>query len=412
MWRLDQLHRDVRGSFRLWRKRPPVATAVLLTIALGTGMNIALFQVVWSALLKPLPYPNAARLVQVWRVTRTAGGFTPRDRRLPDGLAIDLWRTRSHSFLGLASYRPWRATVGSGGDPDRAPTGLVSAEFFPILGVRAHLGRTFTAEEVRPGGGDVVILSYGYWRSRFGGDPGLVGRNIVVDGRLCQVIGVMPADFRDLVTYGGSTQPSVYLPISKVFEGPLKLSSGFVIGRLKSEIGVAAARSELAALALEAAHQQNQPPEEQGVNITHLQDEIGFAVRPALLTMFAATICILLIACTNVANLLLAQAVGRRQELAIRSALGAGRARLVRQFLTEALVLALAGALLGLGAAWALSRGMIALYPGTLPRVAEGGPGPRRAHLRADSWRFRPRRSSGFYRPCWPRADATTPVCE
>ena len=370
---LDQLRRDVRGSFRLWRKRPTVAAAILLTIALGAGMNIALFRVVWSALLKPLPYPNAARLVQVWRVTRTADGFTPRDRRLPDELTIELWRTRSHSFDGLASYRPWRATVGSGGDPDRTPAGLVSAEFFPTLGVSAQFGRTFTAAEVRPGADDVAVLGYGYWRSRFGGDRSLVGRSILIDGRLYQVIGVLPADFRDLITYGGSNQPSVYLPISKVFEGPLKLSTGYVIGRLKSGIGVAAARAELAALAREAGRQQNQPLEEQGVNITHLQDEVGFSVRPALLTMFAATFCILLIACTNVANLLLAQAIGRRQELAIRFALGAGRARLVRQFLTEALVLALAGALLGLGAAWALSRGMIALYPGTLPRVAEGG---------------------------------------
>ena len=343
-----------------------VAAAVLLTIALGTGMNIALFQVVWSALLKPLPYPNAARLVQVWRVTQTAGGFTPRDRRLPDELTIELWRARSHSFDGLAAYRPWRVTVGSGGDPDRTPAALVSAEFFPTLGVGAQFGRTFTAAEVRPGSGDVVILSYGYWRTRFGGDRSLVGRSILIDGRLCQVIGVLPADFLDLVT-SGSNQPRVYLPISKVFEGPLKQSTGYVIGRLRSGIGVAAARAELGAL------QPNQPLEEREVNITHLQDEIGFSVRPALLTMFAATFCILLIACTNVANLLLAQAVGRRQELAIRSALGASRARLVRQFLTESLVLAMAGALLGLGAAWALSRGMIALYPGTLPRVAEGG---------------------------------------
>jgi putative ABC transport system permease protein len=374
VWRFDQLHTDVRGSFRLWRKRPLVAAAVLLTIALGTGMNIALFRVVWSALLKPLPYPDAARLVQVWRVSRTAGAFTPRDRQLPDGLTIEFWRTRSHSFDGLASYRPWRATVGSGGAPDRTPAGLVSADFFPTLGVRAQFGRTFTAAEVRPGADDVVLLSYGYWRTRFGGDGSLVGRDILIDGRLCQVIGVLPADFRDLVT-SSSNQPSVYLPISKVFEGPLKMSSGYVIGPLKSGIGVAAARSELAALAREAARQQDKPPEEQGVNITHLQDEIGFAVRPALLTMFAATFCILLIACTNIANLLLAQAIGRRQELAIRSALGAGRARLVRQLLTEALVLALAGALLGLCAAWALSRSMVALYPGTLPRVAEGGQG-------------------------------------
>jgi putative ABC transport system permease protein len=351
-----------------------VAAAVLLTIALGTGMNIALFRVVWSTLLKPLPYPNAARLVQVWRVSRTAGGFTPRDRNLPDGLTIELWRTRSHSFDGLASYRPWRVTVGSGGDPDRTPAGLVSADFFPTLGVRVQFGRTFTVAEVRPGADDVAVLSYGYWNTRFGSDRSLVGKSILIDGRLRKVIGVLPADFRDLIT-SSSNQPSVYLPISKVFEGPLKMSSGYVIGRLKSEIGVPAARTELEALAQEAARQQSKPPEEQGVSITHLQDEVGFAVRPALLTMFAATFCILLIACTNVANLLLAQAIGRRQELAIRSALGASRARLVRQLLTEALVLALAGAVLGIGAAWALSRSMIALYPGTLPRVAEGGEG-------------------------------------
>lgn len=371
---LDQLRQDVRGCFRLWRKRPFVAAAALVTIALGTGMNVALFRVVWSALLKPLPYPGAAQLVQIRRADQAGGSFSPDGRRLPDVLTIELWRTRNHSFDGLASYRPWRATVGSGGDPERTPAGFVSAEFFPILGVRARLGRTFRAAEVRSGTDGVVVLSDAYWKARFGGDGSLVGRSIVIDGQLCQVIGVLPADFRDVVTLG-SNPPSLYLPISKIFEGPLKVSSAFVVGRLKSGVRPDSARAELAALARESERQPDKGVEGNGVNITRMQDEIGYAVRPALLAMFAATGCILLIACSNVANLLLSQAVGRRQELAIRAALGAGRMRLVRQLLTEALVLALAGTVLGLGAGWALSRSMIALYPGTLPRVAEGGAG-------------------------------------
>src|SRR5574340_1229065 len=226
---LDRLGQDVRGCFRLWRKRPLAAAAALLTIALGTGMNVALFRVVWNALLKPLPYPGAAQLVQVWRVDPNAGGFGPSDRRLPRAQTFELWRTGSRSFDALASYRPWRVTVGGNGAPERISAGLVSAEFFRVLAVRARFGRTFTAADV-----DAVVLGHGYWNARFHADQTLVGKRILIDGRFCQVVGVLPAGFRDLVAAGSN----VYLPISKIAEGPLKLSSGFVVGRLKRNIGI------------------------------------------------------------------------------------------------------------------------------------------------------------------------------
>ena len=369
---LDQLRQDVRGCLRQWRKRPLMAVVALLTIALGTGLNVAIFQVVWSALLKPLPYAHAAELVQVWAVDRADGGMAPADRRFPNGLTVQLWRSRSRSFQMLASYRPWRATVGSGGAPERIPAGVVSAEFLPVLGAHFVLGRPFAAEEVHPGTDEVVVLTYGYWTTRFGGDRNLIGNNILVDGKQCRVVGVLAADFRDLVT-SGVNPPSVYLPISKVAEGPLQVSDGLVIGRLRNGVGIETARSELETLARQAAIGTEEGSKPQGVRITHLADEVGYAVRPALLALFAGAVCLVLIACTNVANLLLAQAIGRRHELAIRAAVGAGRMRLVRQLLTEALVLSFCGALLGLGAAWALCRGMVALYPGTLPRMAEGG---------------------------------------
>lgn len=372
-WRwLDQLRQDVRWCMRQWHKRPLMAMVALFTIALGTGVNVAIFQVVWSALLRPLPYADAAQLVQLWGVERAEGGSSHSDRRSPDGLTLQLWRSRSRSFEGLAGYRPWRSTVGSGGAPERILAGAVSAEFLPILGAHTVLGRLFTTEEVHAGTDDVVVLSYGYWKTRFGGQRNLVGNSILVDDRPCLVIGVLGPDFRDLVT-SGVKPPSVYLPISKLATGPLKISSGLVIGRLRNGVGIETARSELEMLTREAPVEKEENRNVQGVRITRLEDEIGGSVRPALLAMFVGAGCLLLLACTNVANLLLAQGISRRHELAIRTAVGAGRMRLVRQLLTEALVLSFVGALLGFGASRALCRSMVALYPGTLPRMAEGG---------------------------------------
>lgn len=363
----------LRLALRLWKNRPAAAVAALLTIAIGTGLNVAVFHLIWSVLLRPLPYENPEQLVQLWKVDELADAtFTPRDRRLPDPATVERWRERSRSFEAIATYRPWRVTLGSGGDPERIPAGSVSAEYFAVLGTSAQMGRTFTQDEMHAGADTVVVLSHGYWRQRFGGNRAVVDTSINVDGALHRVIGILSADFRDTVISGGN-EPRAYVPISKTAEGRLKLSTGYTLARLLPGVDPAAAREELAALSLETASERGEPAERHGVSLTSLQEQTGASLRPALLALFAATGCVLLIACANLASLLLVQARRRRLELTVRSALGASRMRLVRQLLSEALVLAATGSLLGLAAAWALVRLMVGLYPGTIPRLDEGG---------------------------------------
>jgi putative ABC transport system permease protein len=367
------LRQDLKIALRLWRKRPLWAAAAVLTIALGTGMNVALFRMVWSVLLKPLPYQNSARLVQVWRVDEKADSAVfASDRHLPDSFTLERWRERSHSFENLAIYRAWMSTVTGGGDPERISSAVVSAEFFPALRVRALVGRTFSPAEVRPGSDSVVVLSYAYWQRHLGGDPSVLGRILVVDAQPVRVIGILPPDFRGIVV-SPTREPQLYLPISKIATGSLRVSSGWVLGRLKPGVSRESARLELATLAREAALEHSQPVESNGVSISNLQDTVGGTLRPILLALFGATVCVLLIACANVANLLLSRTLERRRELSIRACLGATRGHIARQMLAEALLVAVSGGLLGLGAAWGLFRLMVALYPGVLPRVEEGG---------------------------------------
>jgi putative ABC transport system permease protein len=367
--------------FRQFRRRPAATLAAVLTLALGAGLNLALFRVVYAVMLKPLPYADPQRLVNLWRVDRLADSpmLATHDRLLPDGFTVERWQQRAHTLSGLASYRPWRVTVASGGDPERAPGGLISSEFLPLLGVRPLLGRDFTPEDNRPGAAPVALLSHAYWQGRFQGDPRLVGASIVLDGKSTQVVGILPAGFSPVI-FGVDQVAAVYEPLVRADVRGLDLVA-WVVGRLAPGVTIGAAQAELAALAREAATEHGQPLERQGVNVTPLEEQIGRTLRPALRMFFAATVCVLLIACLNVAALLLAQALERQRELSIRAALGASRWRLLRQLLGETLALAAAGAVLGAAISLALVDALRRLYPGSIPRLDEGGTGAALAGL-------------------------------
>jgi putative ABC transport system permease protein len=369
---LETVLQDLRHALRLWRKRPLVALTAILTIALGAGMNVAAFQMIWTVMLKPLPYADPGRLAQVWL-------SNDRDDRNPiDNALVEQWRQASHSFVRIAYYRPWRVTVATGGDPEWLPSALVSTGFFETLGTPILVGRAFLPEEVKEGNDNVILLHEDLWRSRFDADPAILGREIIVDGMLGRVVGIVPASFHAAnlvqgVRVRGASQreanvePQVYLPISRARIGGLHraLNTSFVIGRLRPGATPAEAAAELTSIAA--------PEKDRRLWVSPLQDEIGHQLRPALLALVAATGCVLLIACANLANLLLAQVVLRRRELAVRAALGAGRARVIRQLITEAAVLSVAGAAAGILAAQLISRIVTALYPGVIPRSAEAG---------------------------------------
>ena len=368
---LDTFLQDIRVALRVWRKRPAAALAAIVTIALGAGMNIALFPVIWTVMLKPLPFPDSGRLVQVWI------DDGKEERTPPFNSLIEKWREGSKALTQIASYRPWRVTVVSGGEPEQVLTGLVSPEFFGTLGVPLLLGRPFTTQEMRTGADNTIILREGFWRRRFSADRGILGHMIVVDGVSCTVTGIAPDSFPGTTLLQGArrgadaesaqkAEPDVYLPISRARVGMgLRVTASFVVARLQGDTTLEAAGRELTLIA--------GSEERRRIWVSRLHTEIGYKLRPALISLLTATGCVLLIACANLANLLMVQSVMRRRELAVRSALGAQRSRIARQLLIEAVVLLAAGIVAGAAAAQGISKVVTALYPLAIPRASEDG---------------------------------------
>jgi putative ABC transport system permease protein len=360
----EQLIKDLRYGFRMLRRKPGFAAVAVLTLALGIGANTAIFSVVNAVLLKPLPFPEPERLVSIYEALPQGGTGSVSVPNLLD------WRAQSDSFTGIAAYQFGDFNLQEDQQPVRAVGAMVSPNFFEVLGAAPQAGRAFAEGEDKAGSDRVVVLSDKLWRRSYGADPGLVGRDIMLGGEKYQVVGVAGQSAQFLF-------PTVELWVPLVFSDGQKASRGShwlnTLGRLKPGVGFEQAQAQMSTIGRILEQQYPAQQEGRGVVLARLEEEVVQGVRPALLILLGAVGFVLLIACTNVANLLLARAASRRKEVAIRSALGAGRWRLMRQFLTESVLLAMAGGAAGLLVArWTL-KGLSALAAGYLSRPGELG---------------------------------------
>ncbi|MGH9482479.1 MAG: ABC transporter permease, partial [Terriglobales bacterium] len=359
---LESVLRDLRLGARQLRRNPGFAAVAVLTLALGIGANTALFSVVNAVLFRPLPYPNSDRLVMVF-LQNPALGIERGGYGTADFLAL---RQQQRSFESVAAFSGHNFTLTGEHAPEAIPGTTVTAAFFDVLGVKAKLGRTFLPGEDQAGRQPVVVVSDRFWREHLGADPSAPGRTVTLDGTSFRILGVLPPNF-----HFGPEDSNDLWPILQ-FRTPTQRPPYFLLvaGRLKAGVPAATAAADASRI---AANVSSQYP---GANhllaaLVPMKETVVGGTRPALRVMLGAVGLVLLLAVVNVATLQLARSATRRRELAIRTALGAGQWRLIRQLLTESMLLSAVGGALGLGFAYGGLRAVIALSPGVVPRMDE-----------------------------------------
>ncbi len=368
---MKNLPQDLRYAIRALRRSPAFTAVALATLALGIGANTAIFSVVNAVLLQPLPFPDSDRLVAFYQ-TLPAKGVTTAGVSFPN---YSDFASRSRSFEQLGAIRMHDYTLTGQGEPALVVGGTVTGNVFAMLRTRPLLGRGLAASDGAPDAAPVAVLSERLWRERFGGDPAAVGRTVRLDERVFTVVGVMPGSF-----HSPPDRPPAELWAALVQDpvfGDLRQKRGghylTVVGRLRPNVTIGAAEAELATIARGLSQQYPKDNESWGVRLLPLAESLIAGVRTALWVLLGAVSLVFLIACVNVANLMLVRSSARSRELAVRTALGAGRGRLARQLLTEALVLGLTGGALGVALAVAGMKALRAWLPADLPRVSEVG---------------------------------------
>jgi predicted permease len=358
------LSQDLPYAVRILLKSPGFAAIAILTLALGIGANTALFSIVDGVLLNPLPYPHSEQLVAVSE--KRPGD----DKSPPVYLNFLDWRRETQTFASMAIYRNKDYNVSGTAEAQRLSGYMISADFFPTLGVNPVLGRAFRSDDDLVGAAPVVILGGGFWTRAFGASPDVAGKSLILNGTSFTIVGVIPSSFS---FYGQDRD--VYTPIGQWNDASFRdrriSVSARVVGRLKPGVSLQQAKADMDVVSRDLAAAFPDADKGVGITLVPMKEDIVGNVQPFLLVLLAAVGFLLLIACANVANLLLARATRRSREFAVRAALGAGHARIVRQLLTENLLLAVLGGGLGLLIAFGATRAALKLLPGTLPRAGE-----------------------------------------